>query len=262
MSTDVLVIPKRNVPRLADLDGKKRSNNSVISLKYNLPFLPDDELACLMRSVSHVGKVVQKAYESDGLTIVCQVSPLSSCIRKILMKVRMENLPGRQSLTFTFISCPVNCTVTRLAIETMIFTLHWKRMKSLWDQGWSSRRNKNRRCWQCTLIQMRIDKLDHLRRWKRKRHGWRAFLVRPDRTLYFGALYLDDRLHYCRIRWSIFLFKICSLAMNVSFPFFPHDREQCLPTIADSEPCAADLCLDRTSESISGRVGLPSSTAR
>jgi len=48
----VLVVPKRNVPRLADLD--------------------DDEVACLMRSVNRVGKVVQKAYESDGLTIVCQ----------------------------------------------------------------------------------------------------------------------------------------------------------------------------------------------
>jgi len=48
----VLVIPKRPVPRLADLS--------------------DDELVCLMRSVNRVGKIVQKAYESDGLTIACQ----------------------------------------------------------------------------------------------------------------------------------------------------------------------------------------------
>ncbi|TFY67320.1 hypothetical protein EVJ58_g1698 [Rhodofomes roseus] len=48
----VLVIPTRPVQRLSDLNAK--------------------ELASLMYSVNHVGKVIQKAYEADGLTIACQ----------------------------------------------------------------------------------------------------------------------------------------------------------------------------------------------
>ncbi|KJA28636.1 hypothetical protein HYPSUDRAFT_62277 [Hypholoma sublateritium FD-334 SS-4] len=48
----VLVIPNRPVPRLSDLD--------------------DNELACLMRSVTRVGKVVERVYGADALTIACQ----------------------------------------------------------------------------------------------------------------------------------------------------------------------------------------------
>jgi bis(5'-adenosyl)-triphosphatase len=58
--------------------------NDVIPIILNhSPFLLEDELACLMRSVNRVGKIVQKAYESDGLTIVCQVNSLSFCIQKL-----------------------------------------------------------------------------------------------------------------------------------------------------------------------------------
>ncbi|KAF5374829.1 hypothetical protein D9758_000566 [Tetrapyrgos nigripes] len=48
----VLVIPTRVVPRLADLN--------------------DSELASLMGSVQRVGKVVERAYGADALTIACQ----------------------------------------------------------------------------------------------------------------------------------------------------------------------------------------------
>ncbi|PPQ90622.1 hypothetical protein CVT25_006706 [Psilocybe cyanescens] len=48
----VLVIPNRRVPRLTDLD--------------------DDELACMMRSIKHVGRVIQSVYGADALTIACQ----------------------------------------------------------------------------------------------------------------------------------------------------------------------------------------------
>lgn len=50
---DVLVIPTRVVPRLADLK--------------------QDELASLMASVQHVGRVIERVYAADGLTIACQV---------------------------------------------------------------------------------------------------------------------------------------------------------------------------------------------
>lgn len=49
-ATDVLVIPTRVVPRLADLK--------------------HDELASLMASVQHVGRVIERVYAADGLTIV------------------------------------------------------------------------------------------------------------------------------------------------------------------------------------------------
>lgn len=52
--TDVLVIPTRHVPRIADLT--------------------PPELSSLMTSVQHVGRVVERVYGADGLTIACQVS--------------------------------------------------------------------------------------------------------------------------------------------------------------------------------------------
>ena len=52
-ATDVLVIPTRVVPRLSDLK--------------------QDELASLMASVQHVGRVIERVYAADGLTIACQV---------------------------------------------------------------------------------------------------------------------------------------------------------------------------------------------
>jgi bis(5'-adenosyl)-triphosphatase len=53
MHSDVLVIPRRVVPRLQDLD--------------------PSELAALMSSVQQVGRVIERAYGADGLTIACQV---------------------------------------------------------------------------------------------------------------------------------------------------------------------------------------------
>ena len=48
-TTDVLVIPTRVVPRLADLK--------------------HDELSELMISVQHVARVIERVYGADGLTI-------------------------------------------------------------------------------------------------------------------------------------------------------------------------------------------------
>ena len=50
---DVLVIPTRVVPRLTDLT--------------------TPELTSLMSSVQHVGRVIEKAYGADSLTLACQV---------------------------------------------------------------------------------------------------------------------------------------------------------------------------------------------
>jgi bis(5'-adenosyl)-triphosphatase len=50
---DVLVCPTRPIPRITDLN--------------------TDELAELMRTVQRVGRVVERAYNADGLTIACQV---------------------------------------------------------------------------------------------------------------------------------------------------------------------------------------------
>jgi bis(5'-adenosyl)-triphosphatase len=57
-STDVLVIPHRPVPRLSDLT--------------------TPELASLMTSVQHVGRVVERVYEGDALTIACQVALITA----------------------------------------------------------------------------------------------------------------------------------------------------------------------------------------
>jgi len=51
--TDVLVCPTRLAPRLIDLRA--------------------DELAELMCAVQRVGRVVERVYKADGLTIACQV---------------------------------------------------------------------------------------------------------------------------------------------------------------------------------------------
>ncbi|KAH9944562.1 diadenosine hydrolase [Epithele typhae] len=48
----ILVIPTRPVPRLADLE--------------------HDELASLIASVQHVGRVIERVFAADGLTIACQ----------------------------------------------------------------------------------------------------------------------------------------------------------------------------------------------
>ncbi|KAG9314176.1 diadenosine hydrolase [Chiua virens] len=48
----VLVVPTRVVPRLTDLT--------------------TPELACLMSSIQSVGRVIEKAYEADSLTVACQ----------------------------------------------------------------------------------------------------------------------------------------------------------------------------------------------
>jgi hypothetical protein len=54
-SADVLVIPTRVVARVADLTREEASS--------------------LFTSVQAVGKVIEKAYNADALTIACQVRP-------------------------------------------------------------------------------------------------------------------------------------------------------------------------------------------
>jgi len=52
-SKDVLVVPTRPVPRLTDLT--------------------TPELTSLITSVQHVGRVIERAYGGDALTVACQV---------------------------------------------------------------------------------------------------------------------------------------------------------------------------------------------
>ena len=63
-STDVLVCSTRPVPRLADLRA--------------------DELAELMHAVQRVGRVVERAYDAEGLTVACQVSSAACASRFFL----------------------------------------------------------------------------------------------------------------------------------------------------------------------------------
>ena len=50
----VLVIPRRVVPRLSELQA--------------------DEMAGLFNSVQTIGRVIERAYQAEGLTIACQVA--------------------------------------------------------------------------------------------------------------------------------------------------------------------------------------------
>lgn len=52
-AADVLVVPTRVVPRLADLT--------------------PSEVSALFTSVQAVGKILERAYGADGLTVACQV---------------------------------------------------------------------------------------------------------------------------------------------------------------------------------------------
>lgn len=54
---DVLVCPMRPVRRLVDLDSS--------------------ELTALMTSIQKVGRVIERAYGADALTVACQVSECS-----------------------------------------------------------------------------------------------------------------------------------------------------------------------------------------
>lgn len=56
-----------------DLQISKVGNNPILRMNLIFPLPLDEELACLMRSVKHVGNVVQKAFKGDGLTIALQV---------------------------------------------------------------------------------------------------------------------------------------------------------------------------------------------
>jgi diadenosine tetraphosphate (Ap4A) HIT family hydrolase len=58
--TDVLVAPIRPTARLMDL--------SIA------------EMASLMTSVQHVGRVIENVYKADGLSVVCQVLLISTTI--------------------------------------------------------------------------------------------------------------------------------------------------------------------------------------
>lgn len=87
---DVLVSPKRVVPRLADL--------------------APGELADLMHSVQHVGSVIERVYNAAGLTIACQVRILGHdyWLLTDFDVRRMAQQRDRQSHTFTSICCRGN----------------------------------------------------------------------------------------------------------------------------------------------------------
>lgn len=76
--TDVLVVPKRPVQRLSELDEK--------------------ELTSLMLSVNHVGKVIEKAYAADGLTIACQVSPRMAHLHIIAQQYLQDGKAAGQTV--------------------------------------------------------------------------------------------------------------------------------------------------------------------
>jgi diadenosine tetraphosphate (Ap4A) HIT family hydrolase len=71
-SPDVLVIPTRVVSRISDLSPAEASS--------------------LFTSVQAVGRIVEKAYDADGLTIACQVRPPGSSAAVISTIHRMEGL--------------------------------------------------------------------------------------------------------------------------------------------------------------------------
>lgn len=58
-TTDVLLIPRRVVPRLADLH--------------------PEEVSDLFLSVQRVGRVLEKAYDAEALTVSLQVGSLTFC---------------------------------------------------------------------------------------------------------------------------------------------------------------------------------------
>ena len=67
---DVLIAPMRTVPRLQDLT--------------------PPEVASLFTSVQTVGRVVERVYGADGLTIACQVRYLLSEPSRIYSAVQYE----------------------------------------------------------------------------------------------------------------------------------------------------------------------------
>jgi len=68
---DVLVIPTRPVPRIADLNGTKIASFSAILL---IGKFVASELVSLMHSVQRVGAIIERAYGADALTVACQAS--------------------------------------------------------------------------------------------------------------------------------------------------------------------------------------------
>jgi len=87
---DVLVAPVRPVLRFQDL--------------------APHELTSLMTSVQSVGRVIERAYQADGLSIVCQAFTLFSQPNQLnadkIPFSRMARQLVRQSLMFTFIFYP------------------------------------------------------------------------------------------------------------------------------------------------------------
>lgn len=79
---DVLVIPTRPVARLADLSPA--------------------EVSSLFSSVQLVGKVIEKVYKADALTIACQVSYSRIEIETVSYVFRMVKLLDNRSLMSIF----------------------------------------------------------------------------------------------------------------------------------------------------------------
>lgn len=76
---DVLVIPRRVVPRLRDLDAT--------------------ELAALMSSVQHVGNVIERVYGADALTVACQVRCRTSAfLLSVLPSLRQDGKAAGQTV--------------------------------------------------------------------------------------------------------------------------------------------------------------------
>jgi hypothetical protein len=115
--SDVLVIPRRVVPRLRDLD--------------------TTELAALMSSVQHVGRVIERVYGADALTVACQVRLQRRfalvCINHVSRTAKPRD---RLFLTYTFTSYPASNTGTVSRRGTTKYTLHWNVRKATFPLSW------------------------------------------------------------------------------------------------------------------------------
>jgi HIT domain len=106
-SPDVLVIPTRVVSRISDLSPAEASS--------------------LFTSVQAIGRIVEKAYDADGLTIACQVRSLASSAADISTMHRMEELLDNLFHTFTSMFYRESWGAITLRI-TMMFILRWRRI--------------------------------------------------------------------------------------------------------------------------------------
>lgn len=111
MFPDVLVVSKRVVPRLSDLNS--------------------EEISDLFCTVQRVGNIIQKEYKAEALTVTIQVTVTSEIISALDIKVvllRMVQRLVNLSLTFMFIFSLAGSPI--LTGKTMKSTLFSRRQRA------------------------------------------------------------------------------------------------------------------------------------